>query len=296
VLESIIQEIDVACGRLLFEWRGLEHVALSESYAPPGYPYDYLHANSIDVTPDGKLLVSGRHTCALYKLDRQTGRVIWRLGGKRSDFALGKGTRFAWQHDARHQPRDRITLFDNGAGLSKTHARSRGLVLEVDRARRRVRVGRAYDHHKPLLAYGMGNMQTLPNGNVLIGWGNVPALTEFTPDGDSLVDVWIPWAQASYRCFRMPWSGAPADAPTLAATNDPATGATIGYASWNGATDVASWEVSVGPTATALRSVVVTPRTGFETAIALGTATGYAAANALDAAGHRLGSTQPIPL
>ena len=296
VLDSVIQEIDVRTGRLLFEWRGLDHVPVSESYLAPGGAYDYLHANSIDLTPDGMLLVSARHTCAVYKLDRRTGRVIWRLGGKRSDFAMGKGTPFAWQHDARHQPGGRITLFDDGAGPRKTESRSRGVVLDVNHSRRTVRLVREYGHPSPLLAYAMGNMQTLPDGNVLVGWGNVPALTEFTPAGRVIVDVWTPWAQPSYRGFRLPWSGAPAELPALTASANSASGARTLYASWNGATDVASWQVALGPSATALRPAAVVQRTGFEATIPLGTASGYAAVTALDAAGRSLASSEPIRL
>ena len=91
VLESIIQEVDIASGRLLFEWRSLQHIPVSASQEPHGEPYDYLHVNSIEQLPDGNLLVSARHTWALYKLDRRTGSVIWTLGGKRSQFQIGPG-------------------------------------------------------------------------------------------------------------------------------------------------------------------------------------------------------------
>src|SRR5205085_11832422 len=111
VFESIVQEIDVQSGRVLLEWQSLKHISVAESYLPVGNPYDYLHLNSIDVMPDGNLLVSARHTCALYKLDRRTGRVIWRLGGKRSDFAIGRGAQFFWQHHAQSLGPGTISLF-----------------------------------------------------------------------------------------------------------------------------------------------------------------------------------------
>ncbi len=86
---------------MLFDWRSLDHVALAESHQRIGPRFDYFHANSIGLTADGNLLVCARNTWAAYKIDRDTGRVIWRLGGKKSDFRMGKGTFFAWQHDAR---------------------------------------------------------------------------------------------------------------------------------------------------------------------------------------------------
>ena len=64
--------------------------------------FDYFHVNSIELAGDGDLIVSARNTWAIYKISRRTGEVLWRLGGKKSDFQMGKGTVFAWQHDARH--------------------------------------------------------------------------------------------------------------------------------------------------------------------------------------------------
>ena len=103
VLDGVIQEIDIATGRLLFEWHSLDHIALSESRDRPesGKPFDYFHLNSIEVGADGDLLISARNTCAVYEIDRETGAVNWRLGGEKSDFRMGRGTRFCRQHDAR---------------------------------------------------------------------------------------------------------------------------------------------------------------------------------------------------
>src|SRR5829696_6176360 len=83
--DGIAQEVDIETGEVLFEWHSLDHVGVGESYirAPedPNLLYDYFHINSIDTDHDGNLLVSARHTCAVYKVDRGTGKVLWRLGG-----------------------------------------------------------------------------------------------------------------------------------------------------------------------------------------------------------------------
>jgi hypothetical protein len=140
ILENILQEVDVRTGRVVLEWHSLDHIPVSESYAGyRGEPFDYLHVNSIALTPDGQLLISARHTWALYKLDRRTGAVIWRLGGKRSDFQVASGARFSWQHDALQLSAGTITLFDDGSdGPIKTERQSRGLVLDVDEPSRRI--------------------------------------------------------------------------------------------------------------------------------------------------------------
>ncbi len=101
VIEGIVQELEVPSARVLFEWRSLDHVALTESYSQVAPAFDYFHVNSVDLAADGNLLVSARNTWTVYKVDRGSGKVIWRLGGKKSDFAMGPGTRFSWQHDAR---------------------------------------------------------------------------------------------------------------------------------------------------------------------------------------------------
>ena len=191
--ENAIQEIDVATGELLFEWRSLDHVGIGESYrrAREGQPYDYLHANSVDVGPDGSLLLSARHTWALYAIDRRSGEVRWRLGGTRSDFELGPDVRFAWQHDARWQGEGAISLFDNGAE-PKVEDHSSGLVLDVDQQAMRVTLARAFTHPRRPLAIAMGSMQPLPNGGACVGWGTVPQTTVFGADGKPRLDAQLP--------------------------------------------------------------------------------------------------------
>src|SRR5581483_5371910 len=113
-------------GRLVMEWRSLDHVPVSESSRHMGDPYDYFHINSIDVAPDGDLLISARHTSTVYKLARRTGEVIWRLGGKRGDFDVAPDARFAWQHHVRQADARTFTVFDNGYdGMTRSHDESR---------------------------------------------------------------------------------------------------------------------------------------------------------------------------
>ena len=85
-----------------------QRLGLEESEYPgahaKGAEWEYFHVNSVDVDSDGNFLVSSRNTSTIYKIDRATGKIIWRLGGKKSDFKLGPGVRFDWQHCARWQP------------------------------------------------------------------------------------------------------------------------------------------------------------------------------------------------
>ncbi len=298
--DGIVQEVEISSGRVLFVWHSMAEVGLDESYYPPpdpkkgktASPWDYFHVNSVDEDADGNLLVSARNTHTLYKIDRTTGRIAWRLGGKKSDFTMGPGTTFGWQHDARWRPGGTISLFDNEANppLAK---QSRGLVLRVDEAARTVSLVREYTHPGGLLSGSQGNVQYLPDGHVFIGWGANPNFTEYDADGRVVFDAHFTMLADSYRAYRLPWSGHPKEPPALALLTD-RRGRVAAYASWNGATDVARWQVLAGPDDDHLRQVASTAKTGFETEVDLGYLLDRRlAVRAVGANGERLG-TSPV--
>jgi hypothetical protein len=297
VLEAVIQEVDISSGKLLMEWHSLDHIDVSESYLPlKKEPYDYLHANSIDVTPDGNLLVSGRHTWALYKVDRRSGHVMWRMGGRRSNFEIGHAARWAWQHDARQVAQDVITLFDDASdGFSKPEAlQSRGIELKVDWAHRRVKLEAQYCHPHPILAVEMGNVQTLPDDHRIVSWGNIGVLSEFDAD-----EMWITDASMrclTYRAFRFPWAGIPEGPPAITAGRLGKLGKIILYASWNGDTRTRYWRVFTGSSSAHLRPVGIATRRGFETAILVPSPRRYLAVAALDATWRQLSLSEPIEI
>lgn len=293
VIDSVVQEIDIATGRVLFQWNALEDIALRESHKPvpedPREGWDYFHLNSVDVDTDGNLLISARNTYAVYKVDRRTGEIIWRLGGKRSDFRMGSGTRFAWQHDARRAPDGTLTLFDNQASPKRAEE-SRALVLDVDERRMRVRRARQYTHPRGLLSNNKANTQVLPNGNVMVGWGYHPYFTEYSRSGRIVFDARFGDREnVSYRAYRFRWTGRPATRPAVASRSS--RDAMTVYASWNGATEVAEWRVSAGAARDSLTAVARGPRRGFETALRIPDAQPCVAVEALDSEGQSLGSS-----
>jgi hypothetical protein len=293
VVGGIVQELELPSGRVLFEWRSLDHVGLGESHALVGPQFDYFHVNSIERDADGNYLVSARNTWAIYKLDGETGRVLWRLGGKKSDFAMGRGTVFAWQHDARSHPGNLISLFDDG-GDPRVQPYSKALVLALDHTRRRATLHRRYVHHPPAVAHALGSTQILPNGNVLVGWGTSPYVSEYTDGGRLVFDATLPEGGQNYRALRFPWTGQPYFRPKAAvASHD---GSRVLYASWNGATEVAQWQLESGPSASRLSGGQKVPRRGFETAIAIPAHAKAARAAALDGDGAVLGRSHVVEL
>jgi Arylsulfotransferase (ASST) len=301
-IQGIVQELDIQTGEVLFEWRSIDHVALEETYVTPSedhYPgIDYFHLNSIDVDHDNNLLVSARETSAVYKIDRKSGEIIWRLGGKKSDFQMGEGTRFAFQHDARRLPDGTVSIFDNGSlvfenGTPKAVEESRAIVLELDERKMRASLVREYTHPDKQYADAAGNMQVLPNGNVFVGWGRALAISEFSEDGELLFDLRVSPEHRSYRAFRFAWSGSPSDRPACVAERTSENELEV-YASWNGATEVAAWEVLAGPHPGRLESVGSIPRDGFETAMLVQTSEPYFAVQAKHRSGRVLGDSTPV--
>jgi len=296
VYGGVVQELAVGSGRLLWEWRSLDHVDITETVSDQlGSPFDYFHINGIDVAPDGDLLVSARNTSALYKVDRRTGNVRWRLGGKRSDFSMGPGTQFGFQHDARfHEHGHTISLFDNGPRLDGRRPESRAIVLAVDERRKQVRLKREIRHRSPLFAFATGSNQLLPNGNRLVTWGITGWFTEYDPDGAVCFDAHLPAHGQNYRVYRHPWSGKPTLPPAFKAYRN--GDRTRLYASWNGATALAAWRLDTGKSRGSLVAGSSHPKTGFETSFAVPPGARYAAVVALDAAGRPLARSKTIRL
>jgi hypothetical protein len=297
IVDTAIQQVDMKTGLVRWEWHSLDHIGAAESEveAPAGpTPWDYFHINSIEPESDGNLLISARSTWAGYLLEGSTGKVLWRLGGNKSSFKMGAGTRMAWQHDARVLPNGDLSFFDDGAN-PPIHHQSRGLVIKLDLKTHRAQLAAAYEHVNPrLLAASQGNMQTLANGNTLLGYGGVAAISEFAKDGSLLFDAHQPYDMSFYRAFRFPWSARPTIPPALLASLNDTGEETIVHASWNGATEVASWRVLAGQKRESLKAQAEIGVTGFESSTTLPVKYSFAAVQALDSGGHVLGTSKTV--
>jgi hypothetical protein len=311
VLDGVIQEVDIHTGLVMWEWHSLGHVDLSESYSKlPGLAtnaFDYFHINSVETDVHGNLLVSARNTWAIYDVNHHTGAVMWRLGGKRSTFTLGPGVSFAYQHNALWLPNGDISLFDD-EGAPPIKPPSRGIVLKLDtRAKTATLVSQFIRTTGPLITTSQGNTQSLPGGGWMVGWGGLPNFTEFNAQGQVIYDAQLPRGEDSYRVYRLPWAAQPATPPALAVkpggeSSPPCPPGSLcpvrqilmtAYASWNGATTVASWQLLSGPAATQLTPVSTTPRSGFETMIPASSAAFYQV-RALSASGRVLATSKVV--
>lgn len=301
VLNCVIQEIDLASGKALFEWRSLDHVAMTESVMPPptddSKTFDYFHINSIEVDTDNNLIISARNTSALYKLNRTTGNVMWRLRGgdipqvpdPRLQLVPSAET-FWFQHDARRNADGTLSIFDDGGG--PFHHNGRGLVMHLDETVGTALVTKDYGSALGQHVNYQGSFRVLPNGNTFVGWGDIGRVTEFNPDGSICLDA--TFSGNSYRALRSAWTATPAELPALAVARDGSGAQT--WASWNGSTEVRQWRVLGGTDASSMHVLGVEPWQDFETAIAVHESAATYAVEALDAGGKTLARSAPVPL
>ncbi|KAJ5401141.1 hypothetical protein N7465_011630 [Penicillium sp. CMV-2018d] len=283
--DGMFQEINLETGELLFQWRVSDFYHPSDSHYPIGDAgqgrtsgYDHSHINSVDKDDQGRYLVSMRHLHTVACIDGTTGDILWSLGGKRNTFADasdGAATEFSWQHDARWQGPNRLSLFDNAAyDNDNLSAVSRGMIVDLDVETQQATLLQSFHHPHDIMAVSQGNMQVLDTGNVLVGWGHSAAFTEFSPEGDIVCDVHFGASAfftfgrvVSYRVFKFDWVGTPLTIPDTVITPESV------FVSWNGATEVAEWRVEVWD-GEDLRNMTFTavdrvPREGFETEIPL---------------------------
>lgn len=260
ITDGIFQEIDIATGELLFEWRASEHFSIEESYKTYTFAgfsssvpfFDFFHINSVDKDSQGNYLVSLRHLHTIACIS-PTGETLWTLGGRHNQFrdlSNGEATSFKWQHDARWVSEEEsiLTVFDNEESdiLHIEAPQSQGLMIQLDVQNRTAALLHSYVSLQKTRAASQGSLQVLPEtGNVFLGWGHSAAYSEFTSDGTLLCETHFgaSWLYtfgrvASYRAFKtMDWVGRPVDPPDVMIQGG------VLYVSWNGATEVARWEL-----------------------------------------------------
>jgi hypothetical protein len=295
VNDSIVEEIDIKTGLVMWEWHAFGHIPLAASYSPVPHTnnWDYVHINSIDPGSDDNLLLSSRNTWTLYNIDLQSGAIEWELGGKASSFTLGPGVKFFWQHDAMWEPGGLISVFDNGSSPPE-EAQSRGLLISPDLAGHSVSLVKAFTNpSRKLLASSQGDLLDLGDGNWLMGYGGLPDFTEYNAAGDVLLDGSLGLDVQDFRTYLAPWSAQPQTRPSLAAQLA-GNGSVTVEASWNGATDVSAWRLLAGSSSQSLRTLATTSATGFQTTISAGKVGRHVEVVALGAGGQTLATSRAI--
>jgi hypothetical protein len=89
VAGSVVQELDLN-GNVIFQWRSWDHYDLLDSYADLTQSiFDAIHINSIELDlTDLNIIISTLALGEATKVNRQTGDMIWRMGGKNNQFTF----------------------------------------------------------------------------------------------------------------------------------------------------------------------------------------------------------------
>lgn len=277
IWESLFQEFNLETGELVFEWRASQHLSVYTSYAPSfpateQEPWDWFHINMVEKDDLGNYLVSARHLRSILYIDGRSGDVLWRFGGMESDFqdlSGGEATFMVGQHDAHWDEDHRfITFFDNRADwVFEVEHVSKGKRVELDLVNMTATINSTFVHPMNIFAFSQGSYQTLPNRNVLLGYGYTGAVAEFSPSGTLLCDAFLQPSSRfssgdvqSYRNMKFNWTGKPLTEPRIIREDR-----TV-YISWHGSTEVRSWALqhAFSPDEEFM-SVQQFSKTGFET-------------------------------
>ncbi len=267
------------------------------------------HTNAIDKFTDGHYLLSGRHTDAVYKISKDDRSIIWRLGGRRSDFELGDAN-FTRQHHARFLSQNDthtvISVFDNARGADRqqpSSPTSRGMIiaLRTDTKPMTAELVAHYDHPRGpgTYAFRRGNFQILPNDNAFLCWSEQSLQSEHTKDGRIIMEArMVPDWIGTYRAFKYEFVGLPNQPPDVLSKTESHGPVhnwtqTQVYVSWNGATEVKEWvfykSTENGTTQVRIGSK---PRRSFETSFRWEGYASYIVVEAMDENGNSLGSSK----
>jgi hypothetical protein len=221
VVDSIVQEIDISTGKVLFQWNAADHVPYQDSEQPrptsAATPWDWFYINAVHLDTDGNLLINSRYAWAVYKVNRHTGKIVWVLGGKHSTFKIRAapgqvldkaGEIFAYQHDPESIGNNEYTMFDDESGTGSSAPLlpySRVVTVRLDPATKVATLVKSIKQPEGLLATEEGNAQTTGNGDLFVGWGALPYISEFSPTGQLLFNAELPGDDTTYRAYRLPW-------------------------------------------------------------------------------------------
>ncbi|HEY6494292.1 MAG TPA: arylsulfotransferase family protein [Trebonia sp.] len=229
VINGEVQEIDIKTGKVLFQWKSQDHVPYGQSEEPlpasASTPWDWFHINAVKLDSNGNLLIDARDTWTTYEVSLHSGKILWQLGGKDSSFKLtaanglpldDAGEIFAWQHDAEGHGDGVYTVFDDeSAGAANTgtnsltdYGYSRAVTVKLN-VRTHVATLVATDNEPDKqLTTSQGNAQLLPGGDMFVGWGALPYISEFSPSGQLIFNAEFPAGVDTYRAYRLPWDPA----------------------------------------------------------------------------------------
>lgn len=265
----------------------------------------FSHINAVDKNSNGDYLVSSRFTNCIYKISAKDGSIIWRLGGVESSFVLD-GFNFSKQHDARFIAQTAtttiISFLDNASSgdddSSSPYSSALYVALETSASPMVATVVHRIIRPDHKLTQLRGNVQLLPDGNTFVCWSDNSYISEHDSEGALLMEAQFASHRfVTYRAYKFNFTGAPAEPPVLKVFEygtSPQSSTNVCYVSWNGATEVATWEFHRNETLPQQPSLIgQMSKTGFETMFqSAGIVKGGIYAKAISTDGQVLGQSE----
>jgi len=193
----------------MWRWESFNHydiLDVDDNVDLTQHTIDWTHCNSIEVDFDGNIIISVRNFNEVTKINRQTGEIIWRLGGKKNQFQfINDNRRFGRQHDVRRHSNGNIYLFDNGRYLIPEY--SSYVEYEIDENNLTATLIRRYSRSESIFTPSRGGVQEMGNGNILVSWGEHinPYITEINVEDSIEFELVLPYTPHKYRAYRFPW-------------------------------------------------------------------------------------------
>jgi hypothetical protein len=214
IASAEVQEVDPA-GRVVWRWNSRGHIGLGETgrwwrsvLSNPRRRlqreiFDPVHINSIEPRGD-EVVISTRHTDAVYGIDRASGEINWKLGGTRTGQSLQVGgdpanKLLGGQHDARLDRRGRLTIFDNGKDRPR---RPRVVFYRLDLEHGRAVYRGQLNDPEVKRSHCCGSARETSHGGWLVSWGDNPLVTGFDREGRIAFRLHLP--ASTFRAVPVP--------------------------------------------------------------------------------------------
>lgn len=209
LLDYVIEQVTPE-GQVIRSWSTAEHIGLEETgrwwpSITDNWIYDIAHWNAVEID-GGYMYLSFRHLDAIYKVDRRTGEIVWKLGGTETPESLEvlndpRDYPIGGQHDVRVQPNGTVTIHNNRTGLEDAVPRAERYRINENKGTATL-VESITDKKVPE-ATCCGSARRLADGTWLAAWGRNEIVGAYDADGNPLYRFRIP-GTFTYRANTVP--------------------------------------------------------------------------------------------
>lgn len=209
---AVLQELD-AQRNVVFQWRTWDHYPFTSEWVnSTAAVISEFHINCLFLDTDGNLVVSTPQW--VKKVSRQTGDILWHLGGSENQFTFvgvsqQQGVRDFNSHDINRLPNGDLLLYNNSQ-FGQPASTSTVKEYTLDETNKIATFVWSYQPEQKVAGPFQGSAQRMAGGNTFIGWGGLPGVTRAACTEVSGTNVVFEMKfdstnVVSYRSFRFPY-------------------------------------------------------------------------------------------